>query len=72
MADVVLNHKAAADGLEKNSRSLRVDRWIETRSLPNLSPFKDGPNSPLMAEMAPIMTSTGVVPFHRYGLRCFT
>ena len=60
IADVVLNHKAAADGLRGNSRSLRSIRWIETRSLTEPFTIQGWTKFTLMAEMAPIMTSTGI------------
>ena len=59
MADVVLNHKAAADGLEE-FEVVEVDPMDRNKILTEPSPFKDGLNSPLMVEMEPIMTSTGI------------
>ena len=58
MADVVLNHKAAADGLE--FEVVEVDPMDRNKVLTEPFTIQGWTNSPLTAEMEPIMTSTGI------------
>ena len=59
MADVVLNHKAAADGLEE-FEVVEVDPMDRNKVLTEPFTIQGWTKFTLMVEMEPIMTSTGI------------